>query len=557
MEKYNFKLLDSLQKVFPDQEPENLTEESKHFYTFYEDVISFQLAYTIEYDGVDIKSQEVDIVMESVISGKIKIRNVELIPSRLPVYYEQLDNNYLYTKPCLCPDLLVPVKSMKLKPVPYQWRALWFTIDINSKIDGGEYPVTVRIVKDGCSLWEDTIYLHVFAEKLAVQNLIHTEWFHADCLANYYNVPVFSEEHWRIIENFVDTAVRHGVNMLLTPIFTPPLDTQKGGERATVQLVKITKEAADYYRFDFSLLSKWISMCKRKGIKYIEICHLFTQWGAEYAPKIMVWEKNVEKKIFGWDTPAEGIEYQKFLHQFIPELKRFLKEEGVFQYTYFHISDEPDDKVKKSYEAARNSVKDLLADCKVIDALSSFDLYNEGVVEQPIVCNDHIQPFIDGKVDNLWTYYCCVQGYKVSNRFMAIPPVRNRILGIQLYLYKIQGFLHWGYNFYNAQYSQYPINPYLVTDADGAFPSGDPFVVYPAEDGTAYDSIRFEVFAEGLYDLRLLYKLEELTDRDYVVSLIQEGVKEKITFQEYPKDADYIRKLRKKIYEKIESLKKI
>lgn len=51
----------------------------------------------------------------------------------------------------------------------------------------------------------------------------HTEWFHSDCLANYYGEEVFSEEYWRIVENFVKTAVKHRYNMLLTPIFTPPL----------------------------------------------------------------------------------------------------------------------------------------------------------------------------------------------------------------------------------------------------------------------------------------------------------------------------------------------
>ena len=48
---------------------------------------------------------------------------------------------------------------------------------------------------------------------------------------------------------------------------------------------------------------------------------------------------------------------------------------------------------------------------------------------------------------NGWVYYCCGQGYKVSNRFIAMPAWRNRILGVQLYKYKMEVFLHWGYNF--------------------------------------------------------------------------------------------------------------
>jgi len=41
---------------------------------------------------------------------------------------------------------------------------------------------------------------------LPKQKTQHTEWFHADCLADYYRVDVWSEEHWRIVENFIATV---------------------------------------------------------------------------------------------------------------------------------------------------------------------------------------------------------------------------------------------------------------------------------------------------------------------------------------------------------------
>jgi hypothetical protein len=187
----------------------------------------------------------------------------------------------------------------------------------------------------------------------------------------------------------------------------------------------------------------------------------------------------------------------------------------------------------------------------VIDALSSYTLYQEGVVEYPIPCNDHIQPFIDAGVPNLWTYYCCVQTVEVSNRFFAMPSARNRILGVQLYLYNIKGFLHWGYNFYNTRYSVAAIDPYRVSDAGGAFPSGDPYIVYPAEDGTALESIRLMVLSEALYDLRALNLLESLTDRAYVESLIYEKYHEMITFKQYPKDPEYLLELRERVNHEI------
>src|SRR5690606_38890715 len=100
----------------------------------------------------------------------------------------------------------------------------------------------------------------------------------------------------------------------------------------------------------------------------------------------------------------------------------------------------------------------------------------------------------------------------VSNRFFSLPSVRNRIIGVQLYKFGIQGFLHWGFNFWYSQYSVKAIDPFRVTDAGGAFPSGDAFVVYPGPEGPL-DSIRWEVFREALQDMRALELLEQLAGK--------------------------------------------
>lgn len=549
MVKYDFLILDSLQKVFPEQKPEALSGPPV-FSGFYGERISFQLAYYMEYEDCDLFLQEVEIRIVSDILHHVNMRRVELVPATLPAYHGQLDDTYLFTQPRLCPDLLLPMENQVIRPYAFQWRALWFDIEITEDMEDRAYPLSLTIIKEGAVMWEKTITIQSLGEALPPQKLIHTEWFHGDCLADYYKVPVFSQEHWDIMDHFVAAAVKFGCNMLLTPIFTPPLDTKKGGERSTIQLVGVTK-CGNQYTFDFTLLVRWISMCRRRGIQYLEISHLFTQWGAEHAPKIIALENGSEKLLFGWKTAATGEAYQGFLKQFLPSLLELLKSEDILSNTYFHISDEPHGAGRVTYAAAKNSVKDLLAGCQIMDALSSYEFYEEGIVEHPIPCNNSIQEFLDGGVKDLWTYYCCVQGHKVSNRFMAMPSARNRIIGVQFYLYHIVGFLHWGFNFYNSQHSLGLINPYLVTDAAGGFPSGDPYVVYPAEDGTPYESIRLMVFAEALYDLRAFERLEQLTDRSFVEKIILEGLDYKITFEKYPADSEYLIALRRRVNDEI------
>ena len=71
--------------------------------------------------------------------------------------------------------------------------------------------------------------------------------------------------------------------------------------------------------------------------------------------------------------------------------------------------------------AAKKQTEGLLEGCRVMDALSSLAFYRTGAVALPVPSNDHIQPFFDAGVENLWVYYCCAQGVDVPNRFLLCP----------------------------------------------------------------------------------------------------------------------------------------
>ena len=182
-----------------------------------------------------------------------------------------------------------------------------------------------------------------------------------------------------------------------------------------------------------------------------------------------------------------------------------------------------------------------------MDALSSVEFYREGIIEHPIPSCDHIEAFYEAGVPELWTYYCCGQHTDVPNRFIAMPSYRNRIIGFLFYKYDVKGFLQWGYNFYNDQGSYDAINPYLSAACGYFTQAGDGFSVWPAQDGTAYESIRIRVFAEALDDLRALRLCESIYGREYTLSLIEEGLERPLKFADYPKDPGYILETRKRI----------
>lgn len=529
---FETRIVHSLVKVFPDEELQGAGPAKGS--ALLNEVFSYQVAYRAQQLTPVVK-----VKIESELEEWMTVRSIGLVPSELPNHYNH-DENVLSTAPGLYPDPLLPLTDDAVRGFPGQWRSLWITVNPQNQVKPGLYPIVIRFeTESGEKLAEERYELEIIGAQLPPQQLLHTEWFHTDCIATQYQMEVFSERHWELLEQYIQTAADHGVNMLLTPIFTPPLDTEVGGERPTVQLVDVEVTGQDEYSFGFDRLKRWVDLCHKCGIEYFEFSHLFTQWGAKHAPKIVARVDGGLQRIFGWETDASGEAYHAFLTQFLPQLVAWIRENGIEDRSYFHISDEPTLEHLESYASAQRMVKDLLADFPVIDALSDFDFYEKGLVQTPIPANNHIEPFLENGVTPLWTYYCTSQFQKVSNRFFCMPSARNRILGYQLYKYDAAGFLHWGYNFWYTQYSKRVIDPFRVTDAGGAFPSGDPFLVYPGDQGPI-ESIRMEVLREALQDLRALRLLEEWIGRDAVLAALDDGLDEAITFSSYPKDADWL-----------------
>lgn len=536
--KFSHQIVSPMCKVFPDGS--TLEELNPRRLTGLRgETLSFQIAYRWEEWGRSWGSVQVESPL------RVRVRTVELVPCRYPCHTTR-DPGYLATQPGLYPDLLRELSPLGFPLVSGQWRSLWVDVELEEDQEPGEYPVRIRLETQGELLCQAELSCGVTGLSLPRLSIPHTEWFHSDCLANYYQTEVFSQRYWEIVEEFVRTAVRRKCNMLLTPVFTPPLDTAVGGERLTVQLVDVEASEGSY-RFGFEKFRRWVKMALDCGMEYFEISHLFSQWGAIAAPKILAWKEGELRQIFGWDTDAGGEEYREFLRQFLRALKKELEALGIREKTYFHISDEPSMAQIGSYRRAWEAVREELEGYAMMDALSDYGFYREGLVQQPVCALDHIEPFLENPPERLWGYYCTSQCVDVPNRFIVLPGSRTRILGVLLYKYRLSGFLHWGYNFYNSQNSLYPINPYETTDAGEAFPSGDPFLVYPGKDGKPEESQRLMLMDQAMSDYCALTALEKLAGRERVLELIGENV----TFREYPQAESYLLSLRERVNQAI------
>jgi hypothetical protein len=137
-----------------------------------------------------------------------------------------------------------------------------------------------------------------------------------------------------------------------------------------------------------------------------------------------------------------------------------------------------------------------------------------------------------------------------------MPGTRTRAIGIQMFKFDIVGFLQWGFNFYNCQYSNYPINPFSETCGEYFAPAGDAFLVYPGPHGVPYRTLHQAQFVDALTDLRALQLLSSLIGKEETMKLVEEDLEKELAFNYCPLEQSYYVNLREKVNAAIEKAKK-
>ncbi len=461
--------------------------------------------------------------------------------------YEKKRDMYLSLNPGLFPDVLVPINEKDLLfMAPKQLSSLWIDIDTTG-IKPGKHTLEIEFYAENGELLNTNRHsVTIIDAQLPENDLIITQWIHPDCIADYYDIKPFTAKFWKAMDNLIKTYALSGNTMVYTPLFTPPLDTEIGGERTTCQMLGVEYKNGEYI-FDFSNLQKWVAICKKHRIKYYEIGHLFTQWGAFHAPKIIAKVEGKNKKIFGWETDSHSEEYEFFIKSLLENLTKVLEELGISENTYFHISDEPSIQHLESYRACSKIMRKYLKGYKIMDAMHEPIFMEEKLLDIPVPFIAKAHEVFAMNPDKRIMYYCgAPEG--CMGRALAMPTARTRITGTQFYVHKIEGFLHWGFNFYNSTLSRRKLSPYSVTDGDSQFCAGDPFMIYPAPNQEIYSSIRLNAFRDSIQDYLALKYCESLCGEKAVMAVISElnGGKN-LDLMKVPDDYNFAIELRERI----------
>ncbi|MGH2559767.1 MAG: DUF4091 domain-containing protein [Thermomicrobiales bacterium] len=532
MQRWQTWLADSLRRFYPRSEAE--ARDELRLSALRGERVSFQVV---------CRTGDEPATVETGVEGPegiaVRVRRVGYVPMpHLNTDTPSDDAEGLAFLPGFVPDPLFPETS--LTAGSRETNSFWVTVSVGQDATPGEHELRATLTEADGPSTSLTVRLTVHDAALPKRrDFPVTHWFYADAIADWYRVDLFGEAFWRLVGPYFRNVVEHGQDTILTPIFTPPLD----GIKRPTQLLHVEREG-DGYRFDWRQVKRWIDEAKAAGLDRFEWSHLFSQWGARHA--IRIYRGHGEDGTLLWDpeTPGTSETYRAFLGEFLPACERFLRAEGVMARSFFHLSDEPHGAEQLAdYRAARDVLRDLAPWMRVMDALSEVDYARAGVTDTPVALLPSVPAFA-AEGFPAWAYFCCVPRGRYLNRMFDTPLAKVRMSGWLLYRMGVQGFLHWGYNYWYQRQATMLIDPFQVTDAL-AWPNwgyGDPFVVYPGPDGPL-DSIRWEVFAESLQDYALL-QAAGVERSDFLL----DGI---VDFARFPRDPRWITDARAQVLQRL------
>lgn len=478
----------------------------------------------------------------------VRIRRVGLVPMshhNTGISHNRADLDGIGQIPGLVPDPLFD-ESFALVGES-ETVSFWFTVVPAEDAKPGKYEISVQGTLSDISDPSKPIgypVSRVFTVKLHNIRIAPrhdfdvTHWLYCDCLIDRYGTDLFDERFWEIAGRYFRDVVAHGQNVIYVPLFTPPLDSDKRPS----QLLKVTRVRNGKYAFDWADVRRYVETAKKCGLEKFEWCHLFGQWGCRTALRVYKGQGRDEMPLWPADTPATSPTYRSFLAQLLPEFRKFLEEEGIFEKSLFHLSDEPNgDEAKENYRAAKAMMSDLAPWMRFCDAVSHLDFGKEGLVDTPVPTVSTALDFLDAGID-CWCYYCCGPREDYLQHLMDTPLSKIAMHGFVLYRWPVRGFLHWGLNYWNRCQTREPIDPFSITDAGAwqrGWAYGDPFLVYPGKDGPI-DSIRWEIFGEAMQDYALLQTLD--IDRN---CLLLDPIRD---FHDFPKSPSWRLSSKRRLY---------
>lgn len=388
----------------------------------------------------------------------------------------------------LVADVLEVRKSLDIEAQCTQ--PLWVNIWVPQDIPSGVYKGALTVSGENFADMRLPMRINVQKRTLPdpAQWVFHLDlWQNPYAVARYYNVPLWSRQHFDIMKPLMQQLANAGQKVITASVMHHPWAGQT--EDPFDSMVFRMKKIDGSWVYDYTVFDRWVEFMMSLGIDRQINCYTLVPW----ALKFDYYDQATNRIRFVEAKPGEAA-YEDYWFSFLKDFAGHLRRKGWFEKTTIAM----DEREKSMMQQAFDLIFRADAGYKVSGA---GDYYPEIEPKMYDLCLAYGHTLPDsvreerrksGKLSTVYT--CCIEAY--PNTFTFSEPAEASWLMWHAVAGGYDGYLRWAYN----SWTKDPLH-------DSRFRSwaaGDCYLVYPGS-----SSIRMERLVEGIQDaekIRILRK---------------------------------------------------
>src|SRR5699024_8601706 len=313
-------------------------------------------------------------------------------------------------------------------------------------------------------------------------------WQNPFAVARYHDVPLWSEQHWALLEPLLEMLANAGQKSITVSV----VDSAWGGQTydAFETMIKWTHQADGSWSYDYSIFDRWVSFAQKAGIDEQINIYSMIPWGNEFRYFDEEEDAYVTMKL----EPGTE-EYNTHWRPFLKDFAKHLKEKGWFEKTNIAMDERPMEAMK----GALGLIQQVEPGFRVALAINYHEEIASDIYDLSVTLSQDIPDQVVRKrneSNKITTFYTSC-AHEKPNTFTFSKPAYATWYAWYAAAHNLSGYLRWAYNSW--------VRDPLKDSRFRTWPAGDTYLVYPG----ARSSIRFERLREGIQDFEKIRILKE------------------------------------------------
>ena len=387
-------------------------------------------------------------------------------------------------------DVLDIVKIQDIKACTTQ--PIWLNVWVPSDARAGRYKGTLTVSGKNFQDMKLQVEIDVLNRTLPAPQ----DWaFHLDLwqnpysVARYYQVPLWSKEHFDAMLPIMKMLANAGQRAITTSIMHKPWAGQT--EDHFDSMVTRIKKIDGTWVYSYDVFDKWVEfMMNEVGIKDMISCYTMIPWALTFD----YYDEATSRVQFINVKPGDA-EYTEYWGSFLKDFSRHLRKKGWFEKTAISMDERPMEAMREAIKVIKQAdpeFKITLAGNYHPEIQS--DLYYLSIpYGHKFPENVKAERERKGQISTVYT--CCSEAF--PNTFTFSDPAEATWTALHAIAGGYDGYLRWAVNSWTA-------DP-LRDSRFRTWAAGDTYSIYPGPSS----SIRFERLVEGIQDCEKIRILRE------------------------------------------------